>query len=288
MLIDEARRTRPARGRARSSALAPLMLLLIAVAEPSCERQAERENGGAGSGRDGSASLAVGSDAWSAAEARARLAEPSVAVSAAIRLVRLSKLDVLCVPDRMSAAWLARLRVVEIGADGFALGVADPRNARRLRCPVLFDADGRVQQVVTGPDEELLVLHLGDTQSFPHVAYVPDQVWVIEDELISAILAAPGVKARFDVRAEADGEVLVLLTQSGAGETEAARYVWSTSELAFMGPAALDLPDPPGGMFEVDLDSSERLEPVGGQMPAPKENPPPPEDREPRPMPRDV
>jgi hypothetical protein len=254
----------------------------------ACDRRGAVGDADSGAVGDAPAALAPGSDAWTRDEARARLGEREAALSAALRLVRLSNVDALCVPPTIGARWFERLRLVEVGTSSFALALADQRDERRLRAPLLFDEAGEVEQIAIGVDEELLILHLGNTENFPHVVFTPDQVWVIEDELVPAVSLEPGYRLRFDVRMESEGEVLVLLAPGPRGEVEAARFLWSPAELAFMGPAALDLPDPPGGSFEIDLRRSERFEPVGGRMPAPRENPPPPEFDEPRPRQRDV
>lgn len=238
--------------------------------------------------RHAPAPLIAGWDQWTRAEARARLEEREAARSAALRLVWLSHVDALCAPRAIGATWFERLSVVEVGATSFALGFTDQREPHRLRAPVLIDDAGEIVQVADGVDEELLILHLGNTESFPHVAFTPDRVWVIEDELVLAIALKPGYRLRFDVRTEPEGEVLVLLAPVARGEIEAARFLWSPAELAFMGPAALDLPDPPGGSFEIDLRRSERFEPVGGRMPAPRQNAPPPEPGDPRGRQREV
>lgn len=57
---------------------------------------------------------------------------------------------------------------------------------------------------------------------------------------------------------------------------EVARYRWDVYENSFAGPAADKLPDPPGGRFEMDLEASEALLPVGGELPPPMKNTEPP------------
>jgi len=64
--------------------------------------------------------------------------------------------------------------------------------------------------------------------------------------------------------------------KAGSAEpVEVARYTWDPWELAFTGPLSDKLPDPPGGLFELELEQSEALIPVGGVIPEPPPIPPP-------------
>lgn len=255
---------------------------------PACERRERKSPPSSSQPTPASARLPTGWDTWSRDAALTRLNEPNLAVPAAIRMVRLAEAEPLCVPDTLTDAALDALRVYEVGASSYALGLADTHHAERLRAPVFFDSEGGVTLPTSGVEEELLVLHLGDTASFPHVVFSPRRVWIIEESLTPAIVLEPDAPVRFDVVREPEGEVLVLVAHGADGDQPVARYVWSVAEHAFFGPAAMDLPDPPGGAFEVDLQRSPRLEPVGGRMPKPKENAPLPDLDRPRPQLRDV
>ncbi len=64
------------------------------------------------------------------------------------------------------------------------------------------------------------------------------------------------------------------------GPIEAARYQWDPFESMFMGPAADKLPPPLKGRFELDLESSSWLQPVGGEIGEPDDISPPREEDE--------
>ncbi len=217
---------------------------------------------------------------WSREEACAKLPDPELGLSAAVRLVRLARVLPLCVPGELTDAWVRRLRLVSLSEETWALALADARNARRLHAPVVIAADGKVTLLADGADEEMLVLYLSaDADVFPHLALLPDRVVLFREQAIDAITLAPDQRVRFELRRQGEYPYVgLVLPQAGpqpnpqAGPSagapvEVARYSWDPFERAFAGPAADRLPDPPGGRFEVDLDASPGLVPMGGEIP---------------------
>ncbi len=221
-------------------------------------------------GASGPKLIAAESASWSREEACIRLADARLGVSAAVRLVRLAGVASLCVPEELTDAHVGRLRLAALGAERWVLGLAERNDDRRLRAPVLIRATGEVVQPLDGIEEELAVLHVSrDADVFPHVVTLPQRVLLVTDgELIVAIALETCEHVRFDLR-EQRGFGYVALVLTAAGETEVARYRWDPYELAFMGPACDKLPDPPDGKFQINLEASQRLEPVGGEIPAP-------------------
>jgi hypothetical protein len=214
---------------------------------------------------------------WSQADAAAHLAEPKLGVSAAVRLVRLADVTPLCVPVELTDEQFCRLRLMPLGAERWALGLADRKDERRLHAPVLISAVGDVTLLASGTDEEALVLHVSkDAEVFPHVAVLPDRVLLVDETVTPAIVLASAQEARFELR-EQRGFSYVALVLSGPGRAkEVTRYRWDPYELSFIGPGTDRLPDPPGGKFQMDLKASRRLVPEGGQVPETRPNKEPP------------
>ncbi len=215
--------------------------------------------------------LAPQSPAWTRAQAVAHLDDPNMAVSAAIRLVRLAELTPLCAPGALTDRLIRRLRVVALNASWRALGYADRAGPDRLRAPVLIGADGAVRRIATGAAEEALILYVAeDAEIFPHVALLPHRVFVIEDELEQALSLEEPKDVRFAWREESGFPYVGLVLLPGGDGDEVARYTWDPYELVFFGPVVDKLPDPPGGKFELDLEASPRLIPRGGEIPEPE------------------
>lgn len=221
------------------------------------------------------------SEAWSREEALAQLTDEATSLSAAVRLVRLAEAAPLCVPEPLSPEVARRLRVVTLSESLWALGLGTSDESR-LRSPVLINADGEVRSPVSGVEEEVALLCVAaDADLFPHLLIALERVWMVGDELQSALVAQSPTGLRFDVRYEDGYPYVALLWRSSdaaAGEggeaargepVEVARYTYDPYEFAFMGPLADKLPDPPGGLFELDLEQSEALVPVGGEIPEP-------------------
>lgn len=223
--------------------------------------------------------LAPESRTWTRDEAAARLEDPRIGLSAAVRLVELADLDVLCLPAERTDDHVRRLRLLRLDERRWALGLAEPQDERRLRAAVLIAADGQVTPLAEGTDEELLVLHVSaDAEVFPHVAVLPARVLLLDQDVEDAIVLAPQQRVRFELRRRSGyGYIALVLAEPGRDE-EVAEYRWAPYELVFLGPAVDKLPDPPGGKFHVDLEASRRLEPYGGEVPEPE-----PIEREPQP-----
>ena len=208
---------------------------------------------------------------WSLEDALARLVDEQLGISAAVRLVRLAEVRPLCVPEELTDATVSRLRLIQLSGGTWALGVADRRSEHALHAPLLIDADGGVTVVTEGAEEELLTLHVSDDADiFPHLLITPRQVWIgkLPPEL-ALTRKSPDVVG-FEWR-EQEGFGYVGLMLAGAeGRVEATRYHWDPYEMGFTGPAADNLPDPPGGKFSLDMENSPLLIPMGGEIPEPE------------------
>ena len=161
---------------------------------------------GQGTSGDAGASKLIAAESlrWSRDEACGKLADDKLGLSAAIRLVRLADISALCVPETLTDEYARRLRLVALGPQRWALGLADKKDQRRLRAAVLIHADGDVQPLAEGVDEELLVLHISaDADVFPHLAILLDRVLIVGDETVTAIVLAPNQNVRFELRVSA-------------------------------------------------------------------------------------
>lgn len=210
--------------------------------------------------------------------------------SAAVQLVRLAKFSALAVPEPLPAEWGGTLHVAELADDRWCLGVQGG-DARSLGMPVLIDADGKVSSPASDAEEEAAQLFVSDdAEVFPHVLLTPTRVLLIEKAPRTALVAKSLGGARFDYRRREDKWPYIALVvpnrapiapstsasaSAEASERDAARpafievalYRWDPDEQAFLGPANDKLPDPPGGKFELDLQASKALIPVGGDIP---------------------
>ncbi len=211
--------------------------------------------------------------AWSQQEASAHLTDAQAGVSAAIRLVHLAQAEPLCVAEQPSDAIVARLRVVQLDEELWALGVA-PRaetGPQRLYAPVCIRSDGEVVQPVTGIDEELALLRVSrDADIFPHLLVTPERVDILAGELQPALELEPNQPVWFQCREKSGYGYIALLTGGASGPQEVAQYRWDPDEGMFLGPASDALPDPPGGKFTLNVPASERLVPMGGELPETK------------------
>ena len=219
---------------------------------------------------------------WSRDEARAKLGDDKLGLSAALRLVRLAGVAALCVPEALTDNHVRRLRLVVLDSQHWALGLADKKDSQALRAAVLISADGDVQPLAEGVEEELLVLHVSkDADVFPHLATLPDRVLLIGEEIVPAIVLTADQKVRFELHSERGFGYVALVLAEGSPKAELARYRWDPYELTFLGPASDKLPDPPGGKFQIDLKASRRLVPVGGEIPPTQPNKPGPKSPQP-------
>jgi len=218
-------------------------------------------------------------ESWSRQEALLRLADEGARVSAAVRLVRLAGVRPLCVPDPLSAEFARQLRVVALSDASWAIGLRTA-DERQLCAPALICEDGRVVLPAAGPEEEIAVLHIAENPDiFPHLLITLERVWIVAAEPQSALLVKSPAGLWFDIRQDGGYAYVALLWQkrgagagaeaAGAAPVEVGRYKYDPYELAFLGPLADKLPDPPGGLYELDLEQSQALVPVGGVIPEP-------------------
>ncbi len=222
--------------------------------------------------------IANAANTWSREKAADLLTDETLGLSAAVRLVRLAAIDALAVPRPLTDSIVRRLLLLPLNETLFVLGYRDQSDTRRLRAPLLITTGGKVLQLATGVAEEIVILHVSkDPDLFPHTMILPDQVALLVDgEQQPAIQLETQQPVRFELRKEGVYSYIALLPTRGQSDEEVARYTWDPWERVFTGPAIDKLPDPPGGRFHIDLDASQRLEPVGGEIPEPEENVPPP------------
>lgn len=232
--------------------------------------------------------LVAGYEQWDAATAEARLGEAETRLSAAIRLVQMSELYPACVPAPLSDAWVRRLRLVQLFPEVYAVGVDTPDEPARLRMPVILRSGGAVETPLVGVEEEASVLWVADDpEVFPHLLVAPQQILIVRaDETIAAVVGKDLRGLRFAPR-EDDGYRYVALINDPVGAAggndpdppgEVARYNWEPFEETFLGPARDKIAPDAGDdeVFAIDLEASQRLVPVGGIIPPPTENTPPP------------
>lgn len=227
--------------------------------------------------------LIAGYESWTIEQVVQRLKDPAGAVSAAIRAVRLSGQWPLCVPDPLPVDYARHLAVVALNEHWWALGLPDEKR-RRWRQPVLIAADGSVVCPTGGLEEELSCLYISpDADIFPHLIITPTRVIRIGDQVVRS-LAAVRLDGAWFAWEYNDGYPFVSIDVTGndGQPIEVARYTWDVYEEQFMGPQIEDIPDPPGGRVELDLDQSQDLIPVGGVLPEPE--PTPEEEDEPPPQ----
>ncbi len=218
------------------------------------------------------ADLAPGWDTWTVEDAVARLDDEQFALSAAVRLVRLAELQPVMLPDPLPADLAATLAVVRLADDQWAVGVPEIGAPDRLWGPVLIARDGGVTLIAEGTADPVLLRISDNPEVFPHVAVARDEVVLPSRPDVSAIWLVGPESVGFAVRFE-EGYPYIALVLWDQRDIEVARYTWEPWELVFVGPAGDSLPDPPGGEFEMDLDLSELLEPVGGIIEEPIELP---------------
>lgn len=229
---------------------------------------------------------------WSKAEALEKIANAAAdaptRLSAAVRLVRLSSERPLCLPDPLPDELARHLRVLSLGKQGWALGLARDKRPRQVRSPVLIAPDGAVALPADGAEEEVAVLHASSRpESFPHLVITPQRVLLVADKPKPALLARSLGPLRFDVRRREKFVYLALVlpqaaaapqdsggASGDAGQTDVvvAEYRWDVYEETFSGPAADRLPPPHTGRFELDLNASPALLPIGGEMAASQPN----------------
>lgn len=154
--------------------------------------------------------------------------------------------------------------------------------------PVKKDAKSELSPVDAAPPAEYgdwLLYDAEDPEVFPRLIVGRARVFDVKqiDEPLLALKTPE--KVHFDMRVD-DGFPFIPLVTEGKNGVEAARYTWDPYELLFTGPARDKLPAGADGVFELDVDASHALQPVGGLIPekkfenkrpdAPKEDEAPP------------
>lgn len=246
------------------------------------------------------------SSEWSAEEALANLGDAQLGVSAAVRLAELTGAGGPYTSTPLQADFARKLRLVELGDGCFALGQVDSASERRLHDVLVMDSAGNVTRVNEGKKTGIehrvdvrdpvrnvsdevdpaktsrigskresgdasggpFVLNVSrDSEVFPHLFIGPKSVFLAPRIDSPALTLKLPDSLRFELKEESLHSYLALiLNREGGGVVEVARYNWDPFEAMFQGPAADKLPDPPGGRFELDVDASERLQPVGGEI----------------------
>lgn len=233
-----------------------------------------------------------GSDEWTHEEAVATLAEESACVSAALRLAHLAELEPYAELTPMPIAVAERLRVFSLDDEWRVLGLRTD-DEQILAAPVMIDSAGAASYPIVDTELEWTFLHRSDdAELFPHLLFTEDCMWMWgEDEWSPALTVQQPACLHFEKRTEKGRPSIVLLwlrSENHAAEqssdpdnpsdeeaiddapyAEVARYFWDPFELDFSGPLCDKLPDPPGGQFELDLQLSPALIPVGGLIPEP-------------------
>lgn len=206
-------------------------------------------------------------------------------ISAAVRLIRLEETQPALLPDPLPDREAARLRILTLGEFGWVLG-REGFETNRVAAPVLIRTTGEIVSPLDGAEEEVSqLIRSEDADRFPHVLLTPTRVLLIGEDVRPAIVARDLNGARLDHRVH-DGNPVIAIelrrpspeeaaTQAASQPAIIATYYWDPLELAFVGPGSDRLPDPPGGFFELDLEQSTALVPVGGEL-KPVETPPAP------------
>lgn len=224
--------------------------------------------------------LLPASPAWSAEQAFSRLGDDDLRVqrSAAVQLIKLSGQTPTLMPGSLDDAALRALAVRPLGANHFAVGIGDTDDPQSLWAPVQLNADGQVAPLDADTDGPVRLVVSADLDLTPHVLIKPADVLVWSDgQWETGMRLVTPEHVRFAL----DEEAVVLrlnLVLTAAPTTEAATYRWDFAEMMFLGPLMDELPAPAVGDFELSLNDSTYLVPVGGLMPDPIETPAPGEE----------
>ncbi|MBN2446470.1 MAG: hypothetical protein JXO22_07090 [Phycisphaerae bacterium] len=221
---------------------------------------------------------------WSAEEALVKLGDRDAAVSAAVRLVLLAGAEPVALPDPLPLEVAETLRVVNLGEAGWALGIADRLRVDRLWGPVLIGPDGAVMLVMEDSTDAVALCIAKEPEVFPHLLISRGEVRLLSKPEESALMLIGPPAVGFALRHER-GIPYVALVLWADRERELTRYTWQPYEKVFYGPAMSALPADGGGVFELDLEDSAALEPVGGIIEEPKETPEVPVDFGDEPLP---
>lgn len=203
--------------------------------------------------------------------------------SAAVRLARLAAIPVGCLPDEATDKWLAGLRIINIGSNRWAIGIAG-EVPRTIGMPALISSDGRVHALAPEAEEEAATLVVSDdAEIFPHLIITPLRVQILSDEVRPALVAKSMAGARFAYCRKDDRWPYVSVrfaskpssspvtqpAEAKAEDIEVAQYRWDPDEGAFIGPERDFLPGSQVERFALDLRESKLLIPVGGEIPEP-------------------
>jgi len=216
------------------------------------------------------------SQTWTKEQAAAALTEKETRLSAVVRLIRLSECLPPWAPEPLPLNVAASWRIAKLADSLWAAGL-ETGNEKYLAAPVLIDAAGEVRRPLDDATDLFVTLHLSnEVDFFPHLAFYPGQMLMFDGEQWTPALAVTRpADLRFELRFEHDYPYIALLWRTPADENgvretvEAGRYDWDPYEFAFSGPLCDKLPHPPGGQYELDLDASPALIPVGGVIPEP-------------------
>ncbi|MBL8880091.1 MAG: hypothetical protein JNG88_13310 [Phycisphaerales bacterium] len=219
---------------------------------------------------------------WTREQAAAHLDDAEAAVSAAIRLIELGAPESPHLTGDWTAERVKAVRVMPLGDAEHVFGVVDEGNDKLLKDVVRIAADGGVAALSIEEMPNARVYASPDRDLFPTLVIGDRQIRVLSDLETEALTIEAPETLRFDLREKDDITAIVLMLDVGGGPVEAARYRWDPYELTFIGPACDQLPDPPGGKFQLDLKRSAALTPMGGELPPPPKidntKPPPEED----------
>ncbi|MGE0479334.1 MAG: hypothetical protein AB7Q17_02560 [Phycisphaerae bacterium] len=220
------------------------------------------------------------SSTWTREDAAAKLADDKLAVSAAVRLVRLSSVGHDEWPDPLPIETTLRLRVVRLSDELFGVGaIVDGREATLGPPLALLSAAGEREKLPW--TERAWTLHVShDADIFPHLLVSPRRVVNLANRDKAALVLKRPEGPFFSLRFREGYPYLALCLRPGADVVELAEYRWDPYELLFAGPAIDKLPDPPGGKYELDLKLSSGLTPLGGEVPPPRSLEKPEEDED--------
>jgi hypothetical protein len=221
---------------------------------------------------------------WTVDKAAAKLADAATAKAAALRLIAIDGTSPACVPATLTDLTLTRFRVEFLG-DRYAVGIMDLADDARIHAPLFISKGGLISRPVTDLEEELSILHISkDADLFPHVITTPRRVLLLDNLTVDAIVVKHPSAVLFRLGKRGEFSYISLVYAGDEGQrAEVGRYQWDAFSLMFQGPGCDKLPQPPGGLYELDIKRSHRLNPVGGTFPEAKPIPNRPPPSSPRP-----
>jgi len=213
---------------------------------------------------------------WSRSEALKFLEDDQRRLSAAVRLVRLAEVKSPLLPEPLPAADALKLGVVRLTEELYALGAKDSDDAAALHEPLLLTVNGQATRLSEEGEHATLYVS-ADTDIVPHLLVGRRRVMNLDNLEQAALALKSPERAYFALRRENGVTYVVLMCcepAAGAEPVELARYRWDAYDLSFMGPARDVFPKPSDEVFQLDLEASAALQPVGGQIPSPEPAPP--------------